>query len=255
MPAKRFESYLPEMALLIGQSDMPKARLDRAPKLRAIINIETNFLQNVDYDVCFERGIHVLAPGSAFAKPVAEMALGMAIDLCRGVTAADRAMRAGKEKWLLEGAEGCFSLYGARVGLIGFGDLARAFVPLLQPFGCPVKAYDPVGFRSFHGWLRRRRRFARGGFEDEPGHHRVRRSDQREPGLLKQARVRDDYAGLGVPADEPGGRGRLPRVPAAGRERALPRSDRRLSRGARARRRAERARSRVFCYRRTAPAR
>lgn len=36
-----------------------------------------------------------------------------------------------------------FSLYGARVGLIGFGDLARAFVPLLAPFACPVKAYDP----------------------------------------------------------------------------------------------------------------
>ena len=143
MPAGRFESYLPEMELLIGQSDMPKARLDVAPKLRAIINVETNFLQNVDYEACFERGIHVLAPGSAFAKPVAEMALGMAIDLCRGVTAADRAMRRGDEQWLLDGAEGCFSLYGARVGLIGFGDLARVFTPLLAPFGCPVKAYDP----------------------------------------------------------------------------------------------------------------
>ena len=115
MPAERLERYLPEMALLIGQTDMPKERLDRAKNLRAIINVETNFLQNVDYDVCFERGIHVLAPGSAFAKPVAEMALGMAIDLCRGVTIADRAMRRGQEKWLLDGAEGCFSLYGARV--------------------------------------------------------------------------------------------------------------------------------------------
>ena len=143
MPAARFDALLPEMALLIGQSDMPKARLDRAPKLRAIVNVETNFLQNVDYETCFERGIHVLAPSSAFARPVAEMALGMAIDLCRGVTAADRAMRAGKEKWLLDGAEGCFSLYGQPVGLIGFGDLARAFTPLLAPFGCPIKAYDP----------------------------------------------------------------------------------------------------------------
>src|SRR6202046_2934459 len=71
------------------------------------------------------------------------MALGMAIDLCRGVTAADRAMRKAKEKWLLDGAEGCFSLYGARIGLIGFGDLARAFTPLVAPFGCPIKAYDP----------------------------------------------------------------------------------------------------------------
>jgi phosphoglycerate dehydrogenase-like enzyme len=154
MPAERFESYLPDMALLIGQTDMPKARLDRARRLSAIINVETNFLQNVDYETCFERGIHVLAPGSAFARPVAEMALGMAIDLCRGVTAADRAMRRGGEKWLLDGAEGCFSLYAARVGLIGFGDLARAFTPLLAPFGCPIKAYDPWisdHFMAAHG--------------------------------------------------------------------------------------------------------
>jgi phosphoglycerate dehydrogenase-like enzyme len=143
MPAETFEAALPEMALLIGQSDMPKARLDRAPKLRGIINVETNFLQNVDYEACFARGVHVLAPSSAFARPVAEMTLGLAIDLCRGITGADRAMRRGDEKWLLEGAEGCFSLYGARVGLIGFGDLARAFVPLIRPFGGTVKAFDP----------------------------------------------------------------------------------------------------------------
>jgi phosphoglycerate dehydrogenase-like enzyme len=81
MPAARFEALLPDMELLIGQSDMPKARLDHATKLRAIVNVETNFLQNVDYETCFERGIHVLAPSSAFARPVAEMTLGLAIDL------------------------------------------------------------------------------------------------------------------------------------------------------------------------------
>ena len=196
MPADRFESYLPDMALLIGQSDMPKSRLDRAPKLRAIINVETNFLQNVDYDACFERGIHVLAPGSAFAKPVAEMALGMAIDLCRGVTAADRAMRQGQEKWLLDGAEGCFSLYGARIGLIGFGDLARAFTPARRAVRLSDQSLRPVGVRPFHGRLRRRLRVARGGVENEPGHHRVRLRDQREPGLLRKTRVRDDRARL-----------------------------------------------------------
>jgi phosphoglycerate dehydrogenase-like enzyme len=143
MPAERLEALLPQASLLIGQSDMPRERLDRAPHLRAIINVETNFLQNVDYDACFARGVHVLAPSGAFAKPVAEMTLGMMIDLARGITTADRATRAGTEKWLLDGAEGCFSLYGALVGIIGFGDLARAFVPLLEPFGCKVRAFDP----------------------------------------------------------------------------------------------------------------
>jgi phosphoglycerate dehydrogenase-like enzyme len=143
MPAERLDALLPETDLLIGQSDMPRARLDRASNLRAIINVETNFLQNVDYETCFARGIHVLTPSSAFAKPVAEMTLGLMIDLARGITTADRATRAGTEKWLLDGAADCFSLYGAEVGLIGFGDLARAFVPLLAPFGCKLKAYDP----------------------------------------------------------------------------------------------------------------
>jgi phosphoglycerate dehydrogenase-like enzyme len=143
MPAERLDALLPQATLLIGQSDMPRQRLDRAGNLRAIINVETNFLQNVDYETCFARGIHVITPSSAFARPVAEMTLGLMIDLARGVTSADRAMRAGSEKWLLEGAEGCFSLYGAEVGLIGFGDLARAFVPLLAPLGAKVRAYDP----------------------------------------------------------------------------------------------------------------
>ena len=143
MPADRLEALLPETEVLIGQTDMPTARLDRAPKLRAIFNVETNFLQNVDYESCFRRGVYVLTAGGAFARPVAEMALGMAIDLCRKITLNDRAMRAGKERWDLESTKDAFSLYGARVGLIGFGDLARAFTPLVQPFGCPIKAYDP----------------------------------------------------------------------------------------------------------------
>ena len=177
MPAARLEALLPEASLLIGQSDMPKSRLDRAPKLRAIINVETNFLQNVDYETCFARGVHVLTPSSAFARPVAEMALGMAIDLCRGVTAADRAMRAGREKWLLDGAEGCFSLYGASVGLIGFGDLARAFTPLLAPFGCAIKAYDPwvsPHFLAAHG-------VAAASLEDVLRHSRSSSSWRRSP--------------------------------------------------------------------------
>lgn len=143
MPQDRFEALLPRMSLLIGQSDMPRERLDQAPNLKGIINVETNFLQNIDYETCFSRGIHVLAPSGSFAKPVAEMALGLVIDLCRGISSSDRAMRRGTEQWLLDGWPGHFSLFGAKVGLIGFGDLARAFLPLIAPFGCSIKAYDP----------------------------------------------------------------------------------------------------------------
>ena len=137
------DRLLPEVAIIIGQTAMPRERLARAPRLKAIFNVETNFLPNVDYQGCQERGVWVLSPSASFAQAVAESALAMAIDLARGITAADRAFRDGTEKYGLAGNEGCFLFAGAPVGLIGFGDLGRTLRALLVPFRNPVTVYDP----------------------------------------------------------------------------------------------------------------
>ena len=158
-------------------------------------------------------GIHVYAEFGL--RPAGRrMALGMAIDLCRGITAADRAMRAGKEKWLLDGAEGCFSLYGQPVGLIGFGDLARAFTPLLAPFGCPIKAYDPWVSDHFMAGFGVAAAPLDEVLSTSRGHRGVRRRHQREPGFPRRARIRARPARFGRAADEPGRRRRLPSLPA-----------------------------------------
>ena len=143
MPEAEVDRLLPETAILIGQTAMPKARLDRAPKLKAIFNVETNFLPNIDYRECQARGVWVLSPTSAFAAAVAESSLAMAIDLARGITAADRDFRAGRESYGLAANEGSFMFAGSEVGIIGFGDLGRALRALLVPFRNPVKVYDP----------------------------------------------------------------------------------------------------------------
>jgi phosphoglycerate dehydrogenase-like enzyme len=143
MPDEMVERYLPEAELLFGQTAMPRERIERAPRLKAIFNVETNFLPNIDYFACRDRGIWVLSPTSAFADAVAEAALGMAIDLARGITAADRAFRAGKEKFGLAGNATSFMFAGAPVGIIGFGDLGRKFRALVAPFRNPVAVYDP----------------------------------------------------------------------------------------------------------------
>jgi phosphoglycerate dehydrogenase-like enzyme len=52
-------------------------------------------------------------------------------------------MRAGREQYLHQGNVGTFLLYGQLVGIIGYGNIARELHPLLEPFGCPVLAYDP----------------------------------------------------------------------------------------------------------------
>lgn len=143
MPAEQVEALLADTALIFGQTDMPKERLDRAPKLKAIINVESNFLPNIDYQACVERGIWVITPASAFASPVAEAALGMALDLARGLTTADRAFRAGTEQYGLAGNDGTFRFAGAPVGLVGFGDLGRQLRDLIRPFRNTVRVFDP----------------------------------------------------------------------------------------------------------------
>ena len=143
MPAEMLESALPDAEIIIGQTDLPRERLARCQKLRAIFNVEGNFLPNVDYDYCFAHNIRVLVASPAFAVAVAEMALALALDLARGVSQNDRAFRERNEIYGLESNRGCFLFTGCRVGIIGYGDLARAFRPLLRPFRCPVKVYDP----------------------------------------------------------------------------------------------------------------
>lgn len=138
-----YARHLPDTEVLISQQAMGSDRLMIAPKLRAIFNVETNFLPNVDYDECFRRGIYVLAPGGVFAAPVAEMALGMALSLARNIHGEHTAFLRGEEKWLFEGNGESELLAGSTVGIIGFGDLGRALHRLLQPFAPRVQVHDP----------------------------------------------------------------------------------------------------------------
>jgi len=138
------DRYLPEVVALIGQTALPRERLDRAPKLKAVFNVESNFLPNVDYLECHHRGIAVLSTGPVFAKPVAEMALGMALSSARRIHEADAAIRAGKESLYGEADNhDSFLLSGKTVSLVGFGNLGRALLPLVKPFGGDVLVHDP----------------------------------------------------------------------------------------------------------------
>ena len=143
MPPEIVDKHLPEVSVLIGQTALPRERLARAQKLKAIINVEGNFQPDVDYDTCFRRGIHVLGVGNAFGPAVAEMALGLALALARGIPEGDRLFRRGKEIYGRFSNQEAFLLAGAEVGFIGFGSLGRALLPLLEPFRCRIRVYDP----------------------------------------------------------------------------------------------------------------
>ena len=138
-----FENSAAKAEIIIGQIDLLEPRLKRATSLRAVFNVEGNFLPNIDYGYCFRHGIRVLSISPVFAEPVAEAALGMAIDLARWITRSDRHFRQGTEQYGLAANAEAFSLFRQAIGFIGLGDLGRAILPLLRPFGCCIRAYDP----------------------------------------------------------------------------------------------------------------
>lgn len=138
---EHIDRHLPHTVALIGQSALGKARLDRAPHLRAVFNVESNFLPNIDYAECHRRGIPVLSTAPVYARPVAEMALGMAISLARRMHEADAALRVGKE--FKGDNHDSFLLHGKPLALVGFGNLGRALLPLLRPFSREILIHDP----------------------------------------------------------------------------------------------------------------
>ena len=132
-----------EATFIMGQPELPTALLQKAKKLKAIFNVESNFLDNMDYDYCFAHGIHVLTTGRVFAAPVAEIGLGLALSLERNIVGADRAFRHGKELWGADGNGQARLMSGGNIGFIGFGDLGRSLHKLLAGFRANIRVFDP----------------------------------------------------------------------------------------------------------------
>lgn len=128
---------------LIGQPALSPRTVEAMASLRCIFNVEGNLLDNMPYEHLFARGVHVLTTSQVFAEPVAEIGLGLALDLARGITDADLAFREGRELWGAEGNASAQLLSGADIGFIGFGDLGKALNRLLLGFRARVKAFDP----------------------------------------------------------------------------------------------------------------
>ena len=148
MPDEEIEKVRGEVAAIICGS-WRHGEVSRYPQLRAILEVGGGFPspRDLNYAECFSRGIRVLSCAPAFAAVVAEMGLGLALACARQIAWTDQAFRRDDPNWshtVFETEVGNpFTLYGKQVGFIGFGSLARALKPLIDPFGCPIQVYDP----------------------------------------------------------------------------------------------------------------
>ena len=138
-----YENNISKADFIIGQPDLPTALLKKASKLKAIFNVESNFMDNMDYDYCFKNNIYVLSTAPVFAQTVAEIAVGLTLSLKRDIHQSHLDFIQKKEKYGLEGNINCGLLKNNKIGFVGFGDLGKSLKPLLEPYTSDFYVYDP----------------------------------------------------------------------------------------------------------------
>lgn len=120
-----------------GTRDLPVDLLQRCPDLRYICHLCGTIRGKVPRELV-ARGLLVSNWGGSIAPTVAEHALLLVLSCLRGM--AEHQAHLHGDGWSGPAAR---SLYDRRVGLHGFGMVARALVPLLTPFRCRISSFAP----------------------------------------------------------------------------------------------------------------
>ena len=97
-------------------------------------------VDNIDIEAATRNGVVVCNTPGASTNSVVELTIGHLIASTRFVARADRTLRTGDwAKKQLRGSE----LGGKRLGLVGFGRIARGVAVLARGMGMEVNAFDP----------------------------------------------------------------------------------------------------------------
>lgn len=99
-------------------------------------------LENIDCEFAQQQGIKLISAPEGNRNAVGEHALGMLLSLMNKLNKADSEVRKGK--WLREANRG-FELDGQTVGIIGYGNMGKAFAKKLRGFDVKVLCYDLKG--------------------------------------------------------------------------------------------------------------
>ncbi|WP_452599474.1 2-hydroxyacid dehydrogenase [Pontimicrobium sp. MEBiC01747] len=112
--------------------------IDAATSLKFIGRVGAG-LENIDCDYAEQKGITLIAAPEGNRNAVGEHSLAMLLSLFNKLNKADKEVRQGQ--WLREDNRG-IELDGKTVGLIGYGNMGKAFAKKLRGFDVKVLCYD-----------------------------------------------------------------------------------------------------------------
>ena len=115
-----------------------KTFLDKAINLKFIGRVGAG-LENIDCDYARSKNIELIAAPEGNRNAVGEHTLGMLLSLFNKLNKANQEVSNGK--WLREENRG-IELDGKTVGLIGYGNMGKAFAKKLRGFDVNVICYD-----------------------------------------------------------------------------------------------------------------
>lgn len=115
--------------------------LDRAGSLKFIGRLGAG-LENIDVDYAREKGIFLAAAPEGNRNAVGEHTLGMLLSLFNKLHTADAEVRRGI--WRREANRG-LEIEGKTIGIVGYGNMGKAFARKLRGFDAEVICYDIVG--------------------------------------------------------------------------------------------------------------
>jgi len=115
-----------------------KSFLDAATNLKFIGRVGAG-LENIDGDYAAQKKVHLISAPEGNRNAVGEHSLAMLLSLFNKLHKADAEVSEGK--WLREDNRG-LELDGKTIGLIGYGNMGKAFAKKLRGFDVNVLCYD-----------------------------------------------------------------------------------------------------------------
>lgn len=127
-----------DAALIPLSEKWDKEIIDSAKNLKIIANFGAGY-DNIDIEAAREKGIIVTnAPAKGSTNATAEIAMGLIVDIMRGITRGEEALRKGEFK----GWKPTFGLgpvlYGKTLGIFGLGRIGKGVAARAKAFGMNV---------------------------------------------------------------------------------------------------------------------
>ncbi|OFX83610.1 MAG: hydroxyacid dehydrogenase [Bacteroidetes bacterium GWF2_33_16] len=123
--------------LVLSNLPLSETIIEQCPNLK-LISVAFAGTDHIPVEFCKKKNILVCNAAGYSTHAVAELTIGMTINLLRKIVWSDYQTREGKTRVGFLGTE----LYGKTFGIIGYGQIGAEVARLANAFGCNVLAYN-----------------------------------------------------------------------------------------------------------------